>query len=184
MADPRQTVRPGQPLALAAEQVNWINRQMRGGGGASSRPGAPADRASNIVLIRNGSGVSVPQHGVLGISGVAINPSGGSLAGTDAASKRARSFSDRPILAGAVPSIAAHANAFVVTLEPIAAGKIGRAAVGGLFACLVYVTDTTHGFATVKDGDVTQLQSSRCGVLQLVWKEPGYGECKWAAGVM
>lgn len=29
MPDPRNHVRSGQPLALAAEQVNWINRQMR-----------------------------------------------------------------------------------------------------------------------------------------------------------
>jgi hypothetical protein len=184
MTDPRQNVRSGQQLAIAAEQINWINRQMRGGGGHSSTEAAAVDRASNIVLIRNNSGVTVPQVGVLGISGVAIDPSGGTLFGADAASARARSFAERPVLVGNIPSIASHGNAFAVTLEPIGIGKIGRAAIGGCFACLVYVTDPTHGFATVKDGDVTQLQSARCGVLQLVWKQSGFGECKWAAGVM
>lgn len=29
MADPRRHVSPGQPLSLAAAQVNWINEQMR-----------------------------------------------------------------------------------------------------------------------------------------------------------
>jgi hypothetical protein len=39
--DPRSSVRPGDPLRVSAEQLNWINRQMRGG---SQQAGAGAGR--------------------------------------------------------------------------------------------------------------------------------------------
>lgn len=43
--DPRSSVRRGDPLAVSAEQINWINRQMRGGGGVAGAlrmpPGLP-----------------------------------------------------------------------------------------------------------------------------------------------
>jgi hypothetical protein len=187
MPDPRGHVRSGQPLALAAEQVNWINAQMRGnsGFGAEAMGDAGwADRVPNYVMIRNSSGHAVPRFGVLGISGVAIDPSGGTLDGSNAASNRAREFAFRPVLTGTTPATPDHLERFVVLLEPAKPLQIVRGAIGGSFACLVNVIAVSHRFATIKAGDREQLQSTECGVLQLLWKESGTGPKKWAVGVM
>lgn len=183
-------VEPGQKIASAFSARAWNRAQdaadlvldERGRFGAG--PQAGRELAPNVVLIRNGSGQDIPWLGVLGISGVAINPSGGELDGTDEAADIARRFARGPVLSGATPQVASHADAFVVAMEPIAAGAIGRAAIGGMFACKVNVTDVTHRFAVVKNNDVTQLQSARCGPLQLVWKDGSIGECRYAVGVM
>ena len=182
-------IEPGQKLAGAISARAWnraqdaADRVLGVGTGANGGGATGAEPAPNVVLIKNTSGQDVPMCGVLGISGVEINPSGGNLTGTADADKRAREFVSRPILTGVTPA-AAHAESFVVTLEPIANNKIGRAAVSGVFACKVNVTNASHRFATAKNDDGSQLQSAACGVLQLVWKETGTGANKWAVGVM
>jgi hypothetical protein len=107
----------------------------------------------------------------------------GRLPAANAASIAAREFARRPVLVGNIPN-SSHVETFAVLIEPAANGAIVRAAVSGAFACLVNVIDASHRFATIKDGDSEQLQSTACGVLQLVWKESGTGTKKWAVGVM
>jgi hypothetical protein len=71
-----------------------------------------------------------------------------------------------------------HDDAFVIALEPIASGKIGRAACGGVFAVIVNILNANHKYATVKNGDATQLQSAGCGSVQLLARPnlpPGSG---------
>lgn len=175
-------VEPGQKIASAFSARAWNRAQdaadlvldERGRFGAG--PQAGRELAPNVVLIRNGTNLDVPLLGVLGISDVAITPSQDSQ------------FAWKQLLIGAVPVLATHRDRFVIALEPIAAGTIGRAAIGGMFACKVHVTSTLHRFATVKDGDRTQLQSASCGPMQLVWTDPSesgvIGLNKWAIGVM
>jgi hypothetical protein len=183
-------VRPGQNIAAAFSARAWNRAQDAAdiilgdrGGIAAGEPDA-IDRAPNVVLIRNTTSAAVESFGVLGISGVDINPSGGTLGGTDEASSRAREFSRRPVLTGVAPSTPTHVDQFVVMLEPVAAGAIARAAISGCFPCRVRIMDTSHKFANIRNADTTQLQSASCGVLQLVWKEGGVGSRKWALGVM
>jgi hypothetical protein len=184
---PDGRVEPGQRISSAFSARAWNRAQDAADVVLGARTGAEAgasagvERASNIVLVQNNSGQDVPWLGVLGISGVAIDPSGGALNGADAASNRAREFAARPVLTGVTPA-AIHADSFVVCLEPIAIDAIGRAAIGGVFACRVNVTSAAHRFAIAKAGDATQLQSAACGVVQLLWKESGTGQGKWAAG--
>jgi len=174
-------VEPGQPLATAFSARAWNRAQDaadqvlgQGTGTGADSPAGP-HYAANIVLIRNDSNARVGRHGVLGISGVAIDPTPSSAA--------AREFSMRPVLTGITPIATVHADRFVVTLEPIEPGKIGRAAAGGVFACRVNVTDNKHEFATVRNGDSSELASTECGVLQLLWKQ-GLGSQSWAVGCM
>jgi hypothetical protein len=181
--DPIKKVRPGERLQIPARAWNRVLDTLGPNLGYAAGASAGVERASNIVLVRNDSGMNLPACAVLGISGVAISPVGGTLTGTDAASARARSFFERPALTGIVPSTADHSDKFVVTLEPIAAGAIGRAAAGGVFACKVQVNDIFHNYATVKGGDPLQLQSSACGLVQLLWREVA-GSDSWAVGVM
>lgn len=81
------------------------------------------------------------------------------------------------MLSGGLPT---GGSAFVVAVEPIAAGKIGRVAVAGVVQAKINITDAGHGFATAKDGDLTQLSSAASGEVQILWKESGTGASKWA----
>jgi len=178
-------IESGQKLSTAISARAW-NRAQDAADivlDGRSRFGAPSqsgvEQASNIVLVRNDSGADVPWLGVLGLGGPIISPVGGTLGGTDAASDRAREFVRRPVLSGGMPS-----GTFAVAMEPIPAGAIGRAAVGGVFACRVDIVADWHGFASARGGDRTQLQSTDCGPLKLLWKDGGTGQNKWAVGVM
>jgi len=181
---------PGQKLAKAISARAWNRAQDAADIVLGQAPGVEAadavgfDRLPNFVIVKNTTGQVVPRLGVLGIDGVEIDPSGGTLTGTNAASVRAREFARRPVLRGVTPADPQHLERFVVLLEPASANQIVRGAVSGAFACLVNVTNTTHRFATIKAGDREQLQSTECGVLQLLWKEAGTGPKKWAVGVM
>jgi hypothetical protein len=184
-------IEKGQSLRSAISARAWNRAQdaadivLGAAAGFEEGTGAATHRAANIVYIKNESGYDVPECGVLGIAGVVNQP------GTGPVNNRAtRSFFERPLLRGATPlAFSGHADAFVVTLEPIANNAVGRAAIAGMFPCRVHITNLSHRYATIKDGDRTRLQSSHCGLVQLVWKAPGislssdeYGI--WAAGVM
>jgi hypothetical protein len=181
---------PGQKLAKAISARAWNRAQdaadivLGQAPGATVADGVGFDRAPNFVMMKNTTSQAVPRFGVLGISGVEIDPSGGTLTGTNAASTRAREFARRPVLLGVTPTTVSHQDSFAVLLEPAPAGAIVRAAVSGSFACLVQILDVNHRFATVKNHDREQLRSAACGIVQLVWKESGTGQRKWAVGVM
>lgn len=194
---PDGRVEPGQRISSAFSARAWNRAQdaadlvLGARTGAEAGASAGGDRASNIVLVRNDSGQDVPWLGVLGISGVVIDPSGGTLDGTNAASKRAREFVSRPVLIGAHPS----SNFFQgekigIAIEPIGVDKIGRAAIGGAFACQVYINSQTHGFAVPvralnaipAGGNKWELNSADCGPVKLLWKQEGTGTMKWAVG--
>ena len=182
-------VEPRQKISTAFSARAWnraqdaadlvLGERARFGADGTAAP----ELAPNVVLIRNDSGQAVPWLGVLGIGGVVIDPAGGTLGGTDAASQRAREFARKIVLTGGTPSVSANAS-FAVAMEPIPAGAIGRAAVGGVFACRVHVVDGGHGFANMRQGDSTQLQSADCGPLKILWRQSGIGQNMWAVGVM
>ena len=177
-------VQPGQNIAAAFSARAWNRAQDAADIVLGDRGSVVADalttaqRAANIVMVKNGSDLVVPRFGVLGISGVQINPTG--LPVDDST---ALQFAQNPVVTGVTPTLV-HVERFVVLLEPVEVDKLARAAIGGVFACRVYVVDESHGFATIRENDTTQLESTSCGVLQLLWKEAGIGPNKWALGVM
>jgi hypothetical protein len=117
--DPRQSVRPGDPISLAAEQINGLNRLLGTAGGfrgpGTGEPAVPY----TWVLCR--SGVTVARWGVLAITGLEITP---------ATATGQASFEQMPLVTGATPS--ASTTAWGIAVEPIAAGKVGRLAVAGV----------------------------------------------------
>lgn len=182
MAKPDGRIEPGQSVATAMSARTW-NRLcdaadiVLGDRYKVSAPAAGVNQyAANIVFIKNDSGADVGRFGVLAISGVETDPT--------ASAQAAAQFAERPVLTGATPTTASYSEQFCVTIEPIADGTVGRAAVSGVFACKVNVTDADHKYADVKNLDATQLASTSCGVCQLLWKESGIGENKWALGCM
>jgi hypothetical protein len=176
-------VNPGQKLTTAFSARAWNRAQdaadiVLGDRGGLAQGGLSYERQIHTVTVRNNSSQLVPRFGVLSITGVEVNPA--------TSEAKAAAFADRPVLVGVAPTFG---DKFVVCLEPIANNAFGRAIIGGVFACKVRVNDTAHNYAIPKFNDVTQLQSSACGPVMLIWKDTtGWSaenrDNRWAVGVM
>ena len=113
--DPRKYVSPGDPLVLAAEQINGLNRLLANSGGF--RGADPVAEQLPYTWLPCRSTATVDRWAVLAITGLDVPSS-------------ASQFEDVPMLTGAAPT--ATTTAWGVAVEPIAAGKIGRLAVSGV----------------------------------------------------
>lgn len=122
------------------------------------------------ILVKNSTTGVVSRWGVMGVAGVVFTPSGSTGAAT-------RQFQDRPVLSGGLPT---GGSAFVVAVEPIKAGSLGRCAVAGVVQVKMEIVSASDTFATAKDGDLTQLKSGSSGDATILWKESGTGTNKWA----
>jgi hypothetical protein len=122
------------------------------------------------ILAKNATSSTVNRWGVMSVAGVVFTPSG-------ATGNATQQFQDQPVLSGGLPT---GGQSFVVAVEPIAAGKIGRVAVAGVVQAKINVVSDSDTFATAKDGDLTQLTSSSSGEATILWKESGTGSGKWA----
>lgn len=166
--DPRHHVLPGQPLRLAAEQVNALNKMMRVNAGATGGPVGIPEQAKNIILCRNDSGSDVARWGVLEISGVVFDPSSGSDAEA--------TFTSTPCVTGVTPTDGA--KPFVIAVEPIASGVIGRVAVAGVVQCKLDVAAAGDSTAGGKAGSRDELKTGS-GSARVLWKQGGTGGDKW-----
>jgi hypothetical protein len=180
-------VNPGQKLTTAFSARAWNRAQdaadivLGDRGGVAQGAGLSYGRPVHVVTVRNNSLQAVPRFGVLSISGVVINPT--------TSEETEATFADRPVLTGVVPNPAFYGDKFVVCLEPIANNAFGRAIIGGMFACKVRVNDVSHDYAIPRFNDRTQLQSSSCGPVMLIWKDTADWSAedrddRWAVGVM
>lgn len=122
------------------------------------------------ILARNNTTGAVRRWGVLSVAGVVFTPSG-------ATGNATQQFQDQPVLSGGLPT---GGSAFVVAVEPIAAGKIGRVAVAGVVQAKVDIVSSSHTHVKAKDGDLTQLITAGNGDAEILWKESGTGTGKWA----
>jgi hypothetical protein len=120
--DPRQHVNPGEPIRLAASQINGLNRLLNVNAGFSSPAAVEQPTPYTWVMAKNNTGSKVDRWGVLAITGMEITPG----SGTNATGQ----FEELPVVAGGTPS--ATTTAWCVAVEPIASEKIGRVAVGGV----------------------------------------------------
>jgi len=141
----------------------------QGADGVADGPSA-GPPAYTGILAQNSTTGTVNRWGVLSVAGVVFTPSG-------ATGNATQQFQDQPVLSGGLPT---GGSSFVVAVEPIAAGKIGRVAVAGVVQAKINITDASHTFAAAKDSDLTQLASATSGEAQILWKESGTGTGKWA----
>jgi len=141
----------------------------QGADGVADGPSA-GPPAYTGILAQNSTTGTVNRWGVLSVAGVVFTPSG-------ATGNATQQFQDQPVLSGGLPT---GGQSFVVAVEPIAAGKIGRVAVAGVVQAKINVVSESDTFATAKDGDLTQLTSSSSGEATILWKESGTGAGKWA----
>ena len=123
--DPRQSVNPGDPIRLAASQINGLNRLLTPGIGFAVDPAREQPTPYTWVMAKNNTGSTVARWGVLAITGMDITPGSSENATSQ--------FEQLPVVAGGMPS--ATTTAWCVAVEPIESGKIGRVAVGGVVQC-------------------------------------------------
>ncbi len=169
--DSLKKVIAGQPLEIPAATWNlllevagdYLARKHAGGTGRVQAPSP----ATGIVKIKNASGAALDRFAILGLDSVLFTP-------TDNLDEFKNNFA----FSGSTPA-AGHAGKFAVLLEPAPTGGIVRAMTAGVCPVQVNVTDAAHGYADVKAGDATQLQSGAAGSATVLWKESGTGT-KWA----
>ena len=117
---------------------------------------------TNLVRVKNSSGVNVNRFSVLGIANTLIDPE------SDA-------FVRDIVLDGDTPSAAAHAGGrFVICAEPITNNAIGRAYAAGVTVAQITVINADDGFADIDDGQY-DLKSAAEGPCSILWKEDGTG---------
>ncbi len=166
MVDTIQKVRPGQPLRIPATAYNAFvdaavaHKDQQDLTGRDPLRGA---RQAGIVSVKNTTAGTVPRLGVLGIDGPLFTPTA-----------NLNEFKSRVLISGVAPTVADHTSSFVITLEPIAAGKIGRAYAAGVCPVQVNITDEVHQFADV-NGSTANLESYGRGDAKILWREAATG---------
>ena len=168
MSDGFKKVRPGEPVRVAASAWNRIIDQVvtkpRFDGEGSAWP-----ETNFRVRCRNSTATGVARWGILQITGVLESPTG---VGSQ--------FEQWPGVVGVTPEGGVSAGAaYVVAVEPIPAGAIGRAAIDGVVQCKLDIQDAGHKYATIKDGSSSELKTASSGEASILWKEDGTGTDKW-----
>lgn len=163
--DPLSPILPGDPGPIPASTWNRLLELLRRDAAqraGRSGPGPLADtvQGTTVVLVQNSTGSAVSHGYCLAITDALLDPTDSPPA-----------WLSRPALDGDEPT--ADDDPFVVLLEPIAAGAVGRAAIAGLAIAQVNLTDTGHGYAAPTAGDATKLTSAASGPARILWRESG-----------
>jgi len=170
MGDTLKKVQPGQRMAIPAQTFNtfidaardYLGRRQNQGGDPLTEP-----RQAGVILVRNDTGEDRALFDTLGLDGPVYTPA-----------DNEEGFKFGYALKGIAPTAADHAGNFAVCQEPIADGKIGRCLVQGVTPVKLNILREDHGFADVVDDG--RLSSAPEGAAQILWKEGGTGEDKWA----
>lgn len=167
--DAFRRVKSGEDLEISARAWNAFLESaaaVRGHLHDSSQDVATEFLQGDILKVKNTTDTDAPRFGVLGITGVVFNES-----------DNAREFQNRPTLKGVSPSATTHGGRFAVLLDPIPAGKVGRAYVDGVCVVKLDLVEEGHPMARVIDGDVTKLRSHNFGSARIIYPgESGTGD--------
>lgn len=164
--DDLRKVRPGDRLRVTSKAWNRVvdGLAVKPEFDASSNGYTPINFR---VMCRNQTGQAVPRWGILQITGIAVPVPGGD-----------QQFQDWPAIVGATP--ATGPAPYVVAIEPMADGVMGRVAIDGVVQVKLEVVHAMHGYANPKPGSVAEMKSDHSGTAEILWKESGTGSDKWA----
>jgi len=175
MGDSLKRVLPGDPLRIPAATFNTLidvardhlaNRQN-----ATRQPGMALPQPGVILTIRNDSGSDRDRFEVLGVDEPVFPPEDNTA-----------DMSRGPVMSCVTPADPDHLGAFVVLLEPIAAGAVGRAMVQGAVPVQVDFTDTDpNTWADISDGVAANLKAMATGSARILWRtgDPGDTGVEW-----
>lgn len=156
-------VSAGDPLRPSAAVHNatleLIERRRAGrhniGAGGHARSGP-----DGAILARNDSGAGRDRFDILGVDGPIVN-----------VTENAAEFESRVSVVGVAPE-EKHRGRFVVLLEPLPGGLIGRACLFGACVARVKMLSEAHQFADVAPGESSMLHSGGRGAAHLAWVQP------------
>ena len=172
MGDAFKKVQAGQSLKIPAAAFNaFIDaaEDFRRRQESNTQTAQPQFRQAGIVRVKNASGADRERFEILGVDRPIFTPS-----------DNLETFQNDVLLVGVQPVLEDHAGKFVVLLEPLASGQIGRAVVSGVCPVKIQVNEDSDKFAEVQDGNSHQLKSTGSGSATILWKEAGTGADKWA----
>lgn len=176
MAKPDGRIEKGQRLASAISARAWNRAQDAADIVLGVRPGIEADgirgpdKPYTWVYCKNNTGQTIARWGVLAITGMEVTPTGVTGAGN-------ATFESVPIVAGGSPSTST--SSFGIAVEPIAAGAVGKLAVGGAVQCKLDVVASAHVWARPKSS-TSELQTDNGGGAMILWKPTGStGAVQW-----
>ena len=139
--------------------------------GMTLLPGSGA----GVVLVRNDTPWDCWRYDILGIQDSLYLP--------QTLDEPEGNFVDRIVFIGTLPDPQIHSTGskFVILLEPIAVGGVGRAMLQGVCQTRMVHNDESHQFATIIPGYSPFMESAPIGNAQILWKEPGWpiGEVIW-----
>jgi hypothetical protein len=172
MGDAFRKVRSGQALRIPAAAYNAfveaaVNQRRRERNSSAGPALEPAPRG--IVLVRNDSEEEIEPYHALAITGVLVEP------GED---DQERTFHSRTPLTGEVATEDSPTLSFVVALQPIKPGKLGRCVLTGVTPARVLIANETDTTCELSAGE-SVLAGTPMGGIPILWKEAGTGE-KWA----
>jgi hypothetical protein len=171
MGDSMRKVRSGDPLDIPASTFNTFidaARYFRERQAGSKRNGNREILQNGIVLVKNTNGADCERFHVLGINEPIILPS-----------DNEDEFKNKVAFNVNTPNEDNHKGKFVILLEPIKNGAIGKAMCCGICTVKISVTKEKHSYAEISNGETSYLKSAKTGAAQILWKESGTGT-KWA----
>lgn len=170
MGDAFKKVRTGEPLRIPAETFNaFIDaaRDFKARRQSSVRDPAVEFHQTGIIPVKNASGGDRERFDVLGIDRPIFTPA-----------DNLQSFLNQVAVVGVTPNEDEHVGRFVVLLEPLREGAIGRGCISGVCPVRLNVLDEEHDWADVEDGETDSLKTGDAGGAFILWKSPpgsGYG---------
>lgn len=170
-----QHVQRGDPLRIPSGDWNKIVDatrafyQQQAGLGATA-PAAVGGRQASVVMVKNASDADQERFAVLGVDGPVILPE-----------DNEDEFKRQVALSCVVPTEADHRGKFVILLEPLPVGAIGRACAAGVSIVRLEIVNEDDTQADVLDGDATKLTTvTSGGAAQVLWTEEASEGEVWA----
>jgi hypothetical protein len=164
--DPLKFSRPGDPVKLAAAQLNRLNEMIAAPRQPAEQPPRHVERPYTFIYAKNIGSTDYLSARPVQIVGL--------QQGTDAASA-AWQYRDTPVVS---ISDAWTRNGFNdgepmysgITVDPIRTGDIGRLAVGGVVQAKVFIEDYLHTHAGLTSYRTNVLTSSFAGDYAILYK--------------
>lgn len=175
MPDPFRKVRPGDAVTFSATVWNEIVDLARGTQQNLSGGTLTSSRDAAIIKVQNKTGNVLPRYSVLGLDKPIFDP------GT-----HEDAFLREIAFQGVTPTTA-HADKFVVILEPAPLNRVVRAVAAGICAVKVDIIDDTITHAEAQPAHTDALVTKSDGSAHILWREgtdgagSGYGpNPQWA----
>lgn len=140
-----------------AEQAERFSQQQRGN---RFRPGLEGEQHT-LLDVQNTSGAHAELGHVLGLGAPLRTPA-----------VDPNSYREANAILATTPDLVTHRYEWVVLAQDLVAGEVGVGVLIGCVWCTVVINSTAHRFATLLDGDATQLDSYWWGRGRILW-QPG-----------